>query len=85
MDPEYAYITPFFIFDLSCRSSGAVSPLNPDSKRFYMLGIAVQHFPEARSVVFFYSKKLQAYWDSNTYLKKFACYNIDALPLRYGL
>ena len=45
---------------------------NPDSKQFSMRGITIQHFPRARSIVLFYSQKLQAYWDLNTYLTKFA-------------
>ena len=36
---------------------------NPDSKRFSMIGIAVQHFPGARSIVLLYSQMLQAHRD----------------------
>ena len=55
-------ITSFLVFDLIGCLSGAVPRLNnPDSKRFSMIGIAVQHFEGARSIVLFYFQKLQAY------------------------
>ena len=40
--------------------SGAVTPLNNlDRKRFSTIGIAVEHFTEARPIVLFHSQKLQ--------------------------